>query len=122
MENKIKYNPGDELYIKTLPPSLIELGTILIKLIRNILPNGDLELLQKRSFKEKINYYTLKPQPRVNNIFITVHGNPNKFKKYTNIYDLKKDRPGYSGFRISNINQLESTIDIIRQAIKNKES
>lgn len=120
MGNNI-FNMGDRKYIDSLPKNLRDLGEALLISIRKIVPNGELEYLsKKRSFKEKINYYTLKPQKTVNNIFITVHGRPYKFKRYYNILDFKEDRPGYSCFRINNLSQIDSTIDIIRQAIANK--
>ncbi len=112
----------DTDFINELTFELKELGIELIKRIRNeVLPNGGLKKLSKGSYIETTdNYFTLKVQPRAKNICLTVFGNEISFKKYDDI-ELKNDRHPYSIFRISNITQINSTIEILKQSIINKD-
>lgn len=63
------------------------------------------------------NFVAVKVQDkRSKNIAIIVYGNPDEFRKITHNLNIKPDRPGYSRFNIDNENQIQSAIEVIKEA------
>jgi len=101
--------------LRNAPEEVRKLGESFIDEARKHF-RGTLTNTKSGKFVEKPdNYWTVKIQPRDKSLAITVRGEPDKFS-VTDQIELKRDRPGYSRFKIRNTNQILSAISIIRQA------
>ena len=110
---------GDKLFLSELPLDLRDLGENLLSGVRNQFP-GELSYEPRSAkFDETPEiFWTVKIQPKVKSLRVTVRGRPNNFKKSTGI-SLSNDRFGYSAFVLKHKSQIRGAIDTIIQAHAN---
>ena len=110
---------GDKLFLSELPLDLRDLGENLLSGVRNQFPGELTYEPRSAKFDETPEiFWTVKIQPKVKSLRVTVRGRPNNFKKFTGI-SLTSDRFGYSAFVLKNKSQIRGAIDTIIQAHSN---
>jgi hypothetical protein len=119
MGPEAKTPTGDDKFLEEIrktSPKLLLIGEKLLFEVRRNNPLGELKSTESGKFVETPdNYWTVKIQPRNQSLRITVRGRPHEFDVEGDI-DIKADRPGYSGFKINEENQLNSALLIMKRA------
>ena len=110
---------GDKLFLSELPLDLRDLGESLLSGVRKKFA-GELTYEPRAAkFDETPEiFWTVKIQPQIKSLRVTVRGRPNSFKKSTGI-SITSDRFGYSAFVLRNKSQIRGAIDTIIQAHAN---
>jgi hypothetical protein len=108
------YGPGDREFLSlaaTLPPEGYEAAQKLLHTIRSKFP-GDLHRGLQRNFSNMPdNFWYVIVQPRIGGLSVTVRGEPDRFGESP--LKLKRDRPGYSRFKIVKVQDVPEAIKII---------
>lgn len=106
---------GDAHFIASLPCNLQPLGKSLLALVREF-SKGRLKLAPNgRYIESPDNFWAVKIQPRVRSLRITVRGRPHQLSS-SRIVKPKDDRPGYSTFTVSKIEEVAEAARIINSA------
>ena len=107
---------GDKLFLSELPAEMRSLGELLLSGVRKEFP-GELSYEPRAAkFDETPEiFWTIKINPQDKNLRVTVRGTPDDFKSVEGI-DLKLDKFGYSFFFLSEMEQVEGALTLIRQA------
>jgi len=110
---------GDKLFLIELPPAIRSFGEALLSAVRRNF-KGELNYEPRNGkFDETPNiFWTVKIQPHLNSLKITVRGMPDAFKIPPKI-NLMRDKFGYSAFEISDKDQIAGAVSLIKQASKN---
>jgi hypothetical protein len=113
--------PGDQAFLQASlgDPRLYVLRPLaeeLLSRVRQQFP-GELEHLGRRYVESPDRFWTVAYQPRVKDLKLTVRGVPEHFVVPDGI-ELKEDRPGYSTFKISRLDQIPGALSILGQARK----
>ncbi len=108
----------DAEFLVALPSALQELGTQLLRTVRDRYP-GVLRFSSKsKKFVETPdNFWTVRIQPRNQSLRITVRGRPHEFSAFPTI-ELAPDMAGYSAFKLSSARQLPDLIRLFQQVPK----
>lgn len=105
---------GDADFLRQLPPSLREVGTLLLNQVRERWP-GELRLTPAGRFVESPdNFWTVKIQPRDGSLRITVRGAASKFPSMPAL-GLKDDRTGYSTFKIRTVADVAAALSVLQR-------
>ena len=116
------YN-GDSLFLTKLddqPSGLQELGKELLQGVRNFYQGGLKYKENSQKFVESPdNFWTVRIQPRVQTLRITLYGRPNHFESIEGI-TFKPDMGSYTNFLISSMSQLKPALTAIRHAMNLK--
>jgi hypothetical protein len=109
-------NEGDSKFITELPPDLKDLGEMLLAEVRKHF-RGELKYhARSRKYVETPdNFWTVIIQPRDKSLRITVRGIPQSFAGYPDV-SLKDDMSGYSAFKVTRKDQINSAVSIIKKA------
>ena len=107
---------GDKLFLSELPTEMRSLGELLLSGVRKEFP-GELSYEPRAAkFDETPEiFWTVKIQPQEKNLRITVRGTPESFTATSDI-DVKLDKFGYSFFILSDSEQVQDALAVIRQA------
>jgi hypothetical protein len=106
---------GDADFLAQLPPSLKELGDVLLASIRRHWM-GDLRASPSGRFVETPdNFWTVKIQPRDGSLRLTVRGEPERLAAAPQL-GVQQDRRGYSTFKISRVDQIPLVVDVLGRA------
>ncbi len=110
---------GDQAYLEALnklPDNINQLGRDLLNGVRRFY-NGKLVFkeISGRYVESPDNFWTVRPQPRDGSLRITVMGTPERFSQKKEL-NIKEDRGSYSNFKINDSDQLESALEVIREA------
>ena len=107
---------GDKLFLSELPAEMRSLGELLLSGVRKEFP-GELSYEPRAAkFDETPEiFWTAKIQPKDMSLRITVRGTPESFQSAAGL-DLQLDKFGYSFFVLSQHEQVESALSLIRQA------
>ena len=107
---------GDRRFISALPEALRTTGEKLVREVRRVYPGSLVYHEESQKYVESPdNFWTVKIQPRARDLAITVRGNPADFEMSHGL-DLKPDRPGYSRFKVSRPEHVETALRILAQA------
>jgi hypothetical protein len=108
------YGPGDREFLNVaneLPPAAFEAAQKLLQEVRGRSP-GDLKRGLHRNFSNTPdNFWYVIVQPRSGELSITVRGEPERFGRSE--LELKRDRPGYSRFKVAAITDVPKAATII---------
>ena len=106
---------GDKLFLSELPTEMRALGELLLSGVRKEFP-GELSYEPRAAkFDETPEiFWTVKIQPQEKNLRITVRGTPESFPSASDI-DVKLDKFGYSYFILSEPEQVQDALSMIRQ-------
>jgi hypothetical protein len=107
--------PGDNQFLCNLPSSLRQLGTRLLSDVRKRWPGSLQSTPSGRFVDAPDNFWTVKIQPRDGSFRITVRGEPSTLHADPAL-NVKRDRPGYSTFKICELAQVEPTMDVLARA------
>ena len=109
---------GDARFLGELSPELKELGTAVLKKIREHFP-GELKYYPKsgKYVETPDNFWTVRIQARDKSLRFTVRGRPDSFHKPKTL-QLKPDMTGYSSFKIFEADQIGELIDVLQQVPK----
>lgn len=108
---------GDEAFLSHVSrdiPTLSETARSLVRLVRQF-SDGQLVQEHRRYVERPINFWTTEVQRTISQIKITLYGRPHDFSIPSDV-QIKDDRPGYSAFKLSSPNQLESAAELVKQA------
>ncbi|MEU2614132.1 hypothetical protein ABZ570_21485 [Micromonospora sp. NPDC007271] len=106
---------GDQKFLAELPPDLRHLGEPLLAGVRERWP-GNLNATASGRFVETPdNFWTVKIQPRDKSLRLTVRGEPARLGAFAEL-GLKRDRPGYSTFKISRPEQVSLALQVLRRS------
>ena len=110
--------PGDQAFLRDLPDGLRSLGEELLTRVRRQFTGRLVYYPDSGRYVEKPdNFWTVRIQPRVKDLEITVRGGPEHFVVPDGI-ELKPHMHGYSSFKISRSDQIPGTLSILTQARK----
>jgi hypothetical protein len=109
------YGNGDREFLRMVALELAgnakKAAERLLETLRARFP-GDLKRGNSRNFSNTPdNFWYVVVQPRVQNLSVTVRGEPDRFKPST--FELKADRPGYTRFKISHPSEVEEALRLI---------
>ena len=110
---------GDNQFINELTAELKDLGQRLLSEIRTHYNGSLVKANSNRYIESPDNFWTVKVQPRDKSLSITVRGEPDVFDDVSKI-EIKRDRHGYSRFKISTENQLNEVVSVILQSLEKK--
>jgi len=114
--NREFYKKGDKKFLTDLPEYLEDLGSKLLKTVRQHFKG---ELIYKETSRKFVespdNFWVVKIQPRDRSLRLTVRGVPNKFPDDIK-FEIKPDMSGYSTFKISQISEIKDAVRVIRKA------
>lgn len=115
--DKLRFASGDQEFLKEvseLSPETAQAAKWLLTEIRSESP-GYLEKGKRKNFSNRPdNFWYVIVQPRANNLSITVRGKPEFFGERE--LELKQDRPGYSRFYVSNMDEAKKALKIILES------
>lgn len=105
--------PGDEQFLRDLPPTLVDLGKHLLGEVRNRWP-GELQYhpTSKRFVDSPDNFWTVKIQPRDGSLRLTVRGEPDRLRGDGSL-DIKPDQNGYSTFKLSRTEDVPAVMALL---------
>jgi hypothetical protein len=104
---------GDSQFRSELPPGLRDVGNLLLDQVRRRWA-GELGLTQTpRKYVERPdNFWTVKIQPRVGTLALTVRGEPHELSPFSALV-LKADQAGYSRFQIRSTDEVDDVIALM---------
>ena len=62
------------------------------------------------------NFVTVKPQERIQDLALTVYGDPHDFRDLKPSFEMKRDQNSYSRFKISRADQVPEAVRVINRA------
>ena len=106
---------GDKLFLSELPAQMRSLGELLLSGVRKEFP-GELSYEPRAAkFDETPEiFWTVKIQPQDKTLRITVRGVPESFKTAAGL-NVQLDKFGYSFFILSELEQVQGALELIRQ-------
>jgi hypothetical protein len=112
--DKLDPDSGDKQFLselESLPKDLVSSGRLLLSTIRAKFP-GDLKPTRLGKYMNwPDNFWTIKVQPRVKNLALTVRGVPERFGKSS--LEIKPDQNGYSRFWLRKPEELQEALRIV---------
>ena len=105
--------PGDEHFLRDLPPALVDLGKLLLGEVRKRWP-GELQYhpTSKRFVDSPDNFWTVKIQPRDGSLRLTVRGEPARLRGNGQL-DIRPDQRGYSTFKLSRTDEVPEVVALL---------
>lgn len=106
---------GDQEFLAELPSSLRSLGSTLLAEVRKRWPGGLKSTPSGRFIETPDNFWTVKIQPRDKSLRLTVRGEPERLGGVAEL-GLRADRPGYSTFKVSQLDQIALALTVLTKA------
>jgi hypothetical protein len=118
--NAPDHGRGDESFLlacdQYLSEDVADVGRALVQKVREFSP-GVLNAGQGRKWvNSPYNFVAFTVQNRDNSIAITVRGEPDRH--HNTPLQLKRDRPGYSRFKVSSISEVAPAAFVVRRALE----
>lgn len=113
-------HPGDVAFLSLcadLPDPLRGIAVQLVERVPRHAPHGYLSREGLRYVERPDNFWTIEPHyKRVRSFTITLRGEPKHFEPSRHHIEVKRDRPGYSRFKLTDPSDLDEALRLILTA------